>query len=359
MKDNLQIHPQQKDEITLKELILKGSEWFRYLKSKWLIIGMVSLLGAALGFWYATKQRPIYTASLSFALEEEGAGASAAMGLASQLGIDIGGTSSGGAFKGANVLEIFKSRLMIQKALLEPVSLENNKQSLAELYIEANEWRKAWKKKANLRKLEFPVHASQLTRTQDSILGLIYEKLIKSELTVGQKDKKNSIINVDVKSKDELFAKQFTETLAVIVSDFYVETKSKKAKQNLAILERQRDSIRVALNSSLTGVAVSNDEVFGLNPALNVRRVPGIKKEVDVQANSAILTELVKQTELARINLRKETPLIQVIDKPILPLKKEKFGKLKGLVIGGLLAAFLVTGLLIGRKLLKGVMSEL
>lgn len=357
MKDNLQIHPQQKDEITLKELILKGSEWFRYLKSKWLIIGMVSLLGAALGFWYATKQRPIYTASLSFALEEEGAGASAAMGLASQLGIDIGGTSSGGAFKGANVLEIFKSRLMIQKALLEPVSLENNKQSLAELYIEANEWRKAWKKKANLRKLEFPVHASQLTRTQDSILGLIYEKLIKSELTVGQKDKKNSIINVDVKSKDELFAKQFTETLAVIVSDFYVETKSKKAKQNLAILERQRDSIRVALNCSLTGVAVSNDEVFGLNPALNVRRVPGIKKEVDVQANTAILTELVKQTELARINVRKETPLIQVIDKPILPLKKEKFGKAKGLVLGGFLFLFLATCVLIGRKEIKIIMN--
>jgi len=104
-------------------------------------------------------------------------------------------------------------------------------------------------------------------------------------------------------------------------------------------------------------VAVSNDQVFGLNPALNVRRVPGIKKEVDVQANTAILTELVKQTELARINVRKETPLIQVIDKPILPLKKEKFGKVKGLLIGGFLAAFLVTGLLIGRKLLKGVMS--
>lgn len=358
MKDNLQIHPQQKDEITLKELILKGSEWFRYLKSKWLIIGVVSLLGAALGFWYATKQRPIFTASLSFALEEEGAGASAAAGLASQLGLDISGASSGGAFKGANVLEIFKSRLMIQKALLEPVSQNPNK-SLAEVYIDANEWRKAWKEKKNLRNLQFPVHATDLSRMQDSVLGVIYDKLIKAELTVGQKDKKNSIINVDVKSNDELFAKQFTETLADIVSDFYVETKSKKAKQNLAILERQRDSIRVALNSSLTGVAVSNDEVFGLNPALNVRRVPGIKKEVDVQANSAILTELVKQTELARINLRKETPLIQVIDKPILPLKKEKFGKLKGLVIGGLLAAFLVTGLLIGRKLLKGVMSEL
>lgn len=346
-----------KDEITLKELILKGKEWFRYLRSKWLIIGIVSVLGAALGFWYATTQKPTYTASLSFALEEEGAGASAAMGLASQLGLDIGGASSGGAFKGANVLEIFKSRLMIQKALLEPVSLENNKQSLADLYIQANEWRKGWKEKKNLKNIQFPVHATDLSRTQDSVLGLIHDVLLKKELTVGQKDKKNSVINVEIATKSEVFSKQFTETLAVIVSDFYVETKSKKAKQNLAILEHQRDSIRVALNSSLTGVAVSNDEVFGLNPALNVRRVPGIKKEVDVQANSAILTELVKQTELARINLRKETPLIQVIDKPILPLKKEKFGKLKGLVIGGLLAVFLVTGLLIGRKVLNGVMS--
>lgn len=345
----------QKDEITLKELLLKTGDWFRYLRSKWLIIGSVSILGAALGFWYATTQKPTYTASLSFALEEEGAGASAAMGLASQLGLDISGASSGGAFKGANVLEIFKSRLMIQKALLEPVS-HNPKKSLAELYIDANEWRKAWKEKKSLKNIQFPVRATDLTRTQDSVLGLIHEKLMKQELTVGQKDKKNSVIFVELATKSEEFSKNFTETLAVIVSDFYIETKSKKAKNNLAILERQRDSIRAALNGSLTGVAVSNDQVFGLNPALNVRRVPGIKKEVDVQANTAILTELVKQTELARINVRKETPLIQVIDKPILPLKKEKFGKAKGLVLGGLLAAFLVTGVLIGRKMLKGIM---
>lgn len=356
MTDNLQVHPQPKDEITMKELILKGSEWFRYLKSKWLIIGIISVLGAALGFIYATFQKPTYTASLSFALEEEGVGASAAMGLASQLGLDIGGASSGGAFKGANVLEIFKSRMMIQKALLEPANMDN-KQSLADLYIQANEWHKGWKEKKNLRNIQFPVHATDLSRTQDSVLGLIHEKLMKQELTVGQKDKKNSVIFVELATKSEEFSKNFTETLAVIVSDFYIETKSKKAKNNLSILQHQRDSIRAALNSSLTGVAVSNDQVFGLNPALNVRRVPGIKKEVDVQANTAILTELVKQTELARINLRKETPLIQVIDKPILPLKKEKFGKAIGFVLGGFLAAFLVTGVLIGRKEIKRIMN--
>jgi uncharacterized protein involved in exopolysaccharide biosynthesis len=74
---------------------------------------------------------------------------------------------------------------------------------------------------------------------------------------------------------------------------------------------------------------------------------------VDVQANTAILTELVKQTELAKVTLRKETPLIQVIDRPILPLKKEKFGKAKGLFIGGFLAGFLVVLGLIVRRVFK------
>jgi uncharacterized protein involved in exopolysaccharide biosynthesis len=49
----------------------------------------------------------------------------------------------------------------------------------------------------------------------------------------------------------------------------------------------------------------------------------------------------VKQSELAKVTLRKETPLIQIIDRPILPLKKDKFGKAKGIVIGGFLAGFL------------------
>ena len=132
-----------------------------------------------------------------------------------------------------------------------------------------------------------------------------------------------------------------------------METKSKKARMNMAILQKQTDSIRGELNSAITGVAVANDNTFNLNPALNVRRTPSARRQVDVQANTAILTELVKQTELAKVTLRKETPLIQVIDRPILPLAKERFGKAKGIVMGGFLAGFLVVMGLITRKILS------
>jgi hypothetical protein len=41
---------------------------------------------------------------------------------------------------------------------------------------------------------------------------------------------------------------------------------------------------------------------------------------------TAILTELVKQSELAKVTLRKET-LIQVIDRPLPLKKKESLGR--------------------------------
>jgi uncharacterized protein involved in exopolysaccharide biosynthesis len=62
---------------------------------------------------------------------------------------------------------------------------------------------------------------------------------------------------------------------------------------------------------------------------------------------------LVKQPGLAKVTLRKETPLIQIIDRPILPLAKERFGKAKGILLGGFLAGFLVVLGLIVRRLLK------
>jgi hypothetical protein len=179
------------------------------------------------------------------------------------------------------------------------------------------------------------------TRAHDSILGVMYQDLSKTGLTVGQKDKKIAIITIVVNSANELFAKYFTEALVKEVSDFYVSTKSRKSRMNMAILQKQTDSIRGELNGAITGVAVANDNTFMLNPALNVRRAPSARRQVDVQANTAILTELVKQSELAKVTVRKETPLIQVIDRPILPLKREKLGKAEGIIIGGFIAGFL------------------
>jgi hypothetical protein len=332
------------DEISLRELIEKTKEWYFYLLSQWKKIVLAGVLGAVLGLTYSFIKRPVYIATLSFVIEDDksGGGLSGALGLASQFGIDIGGGNSS-VFSGSNLIEFFKSRSMVEQTLLTPVKVDGKTISLAEMYIQNEEWRDKWNNKPKLNGIQFLPNANRkkYSRTQDSIVGVMYTNLSKSNLSVSQKDKKISIINIDMSSTNELFAKYFTEALVKNVSDFYIETKSKKARINMAILQKQTDSIRGELNNSIAGVAVANDNTFALNPSLNVRRVPSARRQVDVQANTTILTELVKQTELAKVTLRKETPLIQVIDRPIFPLKNDKVGKLKGFVFGGILSGFI------------------
>lgn len=351
--------PIDNGEVSLGELFKKGKEWYDFLASKWKVIFLSVSLGAILGLTYSYTKKTTYTASLSFALEDDKSGGlGGALGLASSFGFDMGGTG-GGVFSGSNLTELFKSRSMVEQTLLTPVEVNKKIISLAEMYIQINDWRNSWKKDHRFKDIEFLPNDTRksFTRVQDSILGKIYENLSHGSLSVGQKDKKIAIVTIETSSTNELFAKYLTEALAKKVSDFYIDTKSKKARINMEILQRQTDSIRRELNGAITGVAVANDNTFNLNPALNVRRAPSVRRQVDVQANTAILTELVKQSELAKVTLRKETPLIQVIDRPILPLAKKGFGKVKGIVIGGFLGGFLIVCFLIFRRLIKQLMS--
>jgi hypothetical protein len=357
----MDIKPIENDDISLRELVSKAKEWLVYLFSKWKIIVLFGIIGGTLGFAYSYTKKTIYTATLTFALEDEkgGGGLGGALGLASSFGLDLGG-DGGGIFSGSNLTELFKSRSMVEKTLLSPVYFNGKTLSLAEMYIQDNGWRSKWDDQPQFASIKFLPNSSRKTfsRVQDSILGKIYDNLSKTGLSVVQKDKKVSIINVDVSSNNEFFSKYFCEALVKEVGDFYVETKSKKSRINMAILERQVDSVRTELNGAITGVAVANDNTFNLNPALNVRRAPSARRQVDVQANTAILTELVKQSELAKVTLRKETPLIQVIDKPILPLPKERFGRVKGMIMGGLSLGFLSIFFLIINRLLKQLKLE-
>jgi len=351
---------QPDEEISLKELIAKFSELYHYALSQWKTIALAGTIGALLGLGYSFIKKPVYKAEFSFVLEDEKTGGlSGALSLASQFGLDIGGAGGGGAFAGDNLIQLMKSRTMVQQALLSPLEVKGKKQSLFNYYIDFNDLRHDWSDEPQLSGITYPIHANsaKFNRQQDSILTDLHKDLIKNHLSVSKFDKKLSVINVEVKSTNELFAKAFAEALVAQVSRFYVDTKTQKSAKNLAILQHQADSVRQRLNAAIGGVALANDANPNLNPTMQVLRVPSQQRQVDVQANTAILTELVKNLELAKLALRRETPLIQVLDKPVFPLEVDKVGKLKGLVLGGLLAGILMVVGLILKRIIKSIIS--
>ena len=289
--------------------------------------------------------------------EDKGAGGGlgGAIGLASSFGIDIGGTGGGGAFASSNLAELMKSRLIVEKVLLSKI--DSNNQTLIEYYLAINKLRDSWKGNSKLENLHFDFNRLNFKLEHDSVLKEVYKKLISKEnLNIIQKDKKITILTIEVNSQNELFSKLFCEGLARETSNFYIETKSKKSKINVEVLQRQVDSLRYELNTSINGAAKEIDNVYNLNPAFNIKGTGSKKRQIDVQTNANLLSNLLVQLEISKISLRKETPLIQLIDKPTLPLEKDKIGRFKASILFAFLGVFISIIILVSTRFLRQVL---
>jgi hypothetical protein len=344
-------------QMSLSELLIKIKQTFSFLKSKWLTILLVGVIGLVIGFVFAAIQKVKYNASTTFVLDEGtgngGGGLAQYAGIASMVGVDIGGGGNGGLFKEDNLLELYKSRSVIEKALLGTYS-EGKNQLLIDRYIQIYKLKKSWPTTSDFQNVDFYQYGDKkFSRLQDSIITSIVKDINNKCLFVSKPDKKLDIIQVKVISVDEKFSKCFDNKIVNIVNDFYIQTKTKKSAQNLAILQHQADSIRAALNGALTNVASSIDANPNANPSRQILRVPSQKKQVDAEANKAILTELVKNLEISKVALRKETPLIVVLDEPIYPLNKEKLSKVIAGGVGAILGVFIAVISLLFNKLLK------
>ena len=348
----------------LEVILTKSAEVFKkswkYLLSKWMIIVIFGLGGSALGLVVSLTTKPDYKAHLTFALIENTGGSSGLAALASSFGFG-GLSSSDDAFSGDNLLEILKSRYAIERTLLTPILYKDKKKNLVEVYIESNELHDAWKKSKNkeLRTLIFPIGQKRetFTRTQDSVMYVFYRGIVETgALTVAKKDKKTGIVNVDFTSKDELFSKLFVEKLMTETYKFYKDTRTAQSKANIDMMEVTADSIKRLYESALfKGASYSQ---LNINAAIQTAAVPRIKQENNAQLYATVYAEVLKNLETLKLDLARQTPLVQIIDTPILPLEKDRLGKAKGMIIGGLIGGFLIVFYLLASLYLQGILGK-
>lgn len=349
----------QPEEISIKDVASKVKAAFRHLRSKTPQIIIITIIGGVFGLLYSFYKKPLYTADSTFVLDQSSKmnGMGQYAGLASLAGIDIAGGGGQSIFQSDNIIELYKSRLMISQTLLSKVNIGQKPELLIERYIQFNGLRDKWKEDKQLANLSFSGDPGKFSRKQDSVLLEIIKSLNAKNLSVSKLDKKLSIIIVSVKTNDELFSKEFNVKLVETVNKFYTQTSIKKSYQNVSILKKQADSLRLALDRSLSGVASAIDAAPNANPGMVSLKVPSQKRQIDVQANSAIYGEVVKNLELAKMSLRQDAPLIQIIDQPVLPLDVTKIGKLKGLIIGLFIGLLISVVLVVLTKILKQISS--
>ncbi|MDR2467224.1 MAG: hypothetical protein LBD35_07515 [Prevotellaceae bacterium] len=344
------------DEISLKELILKIREIWSFLLGRWIIICIFGFGFAALGLVYSLMSEPSYIANMTFSVIDKGSSVSGLSALAGQFGFGMG-ASGGSVFSGANMIELLQSRNLIERTLLSELEINGKRDRLINYYREINP-PDPDDIDEDLPVIEFPIGLDRknFSRDQDSLIAVFGAGITEGALSIEKGKKDVSIISMSFVSSDELFAKLFTETLMRVVTEFYIQTKTQNIKVNLESMERRADSMKTEYIKALTSAALFSDE--NLNPARKIMLVEQQKHQTTIQLTGTAYAELVKNIEIMKLDLVQQTPLIQIIDEPIMPLEIKRFGKLKGLVLGGFLGGFLIVGWLLAGYFYKRIMES-
>jgi uncharacterized protein involved in exopolysaccharide biosynthesis len=231
-----------------------------------------------------------------------------------QFGLDGGGSNSSGVFQGESLVKVFLTRNMIERSLLNKVEIRGDSVVLANYLFPQT---KPGKKKV-FKKVQFSADRSKHDLLTDSALYELHKFVLSKMLSVNKPDKRQGIIHVKTTHNDPMVAMRFSETLVQTVSDFYVETLTKKARFNLKVLQEEADSVQRVLNINLEESAIESD--LNVNPIRQTLRITQNRKLIDLQVSVSLYGEVVKNLKLAEIQLRKQTPLIQIIDSPREPL---------------------------------------
>ena len=306
------------DEIRLKDVLnkLKLLKKELFLKKK--VIFLAVLFFSIISLLYSSKNEIIYNANLTFVVEnnKDQGGLAKYAGFASQFGFDLGGLNSA-TFSQSNIIELIKSRKLVQNALLTYHQFDNNtKTSLVDRYID-NKYRSQWKdNNADLLLLEFNQKES-FTLKHDSILGVVYKDLVDNIILVEKSDE-TSILTIKCSSNDELFSKKLAETLVNEVSEYYIHAQTAQARNTLNFIKNRSDSVLIELKIAELNYARHKDSNYGIYKA------EGLIEEIRLQRKVEILTimysEIVKNLEISKVSLLNQKPLVNVIDLPILPL---------------------------------------
>lgn len=353
------------EKVSIKQLILVSKEWIEYLFRRWKAIVLFGLIGGLIGFFYARSQKLLYTAKVTF-IVEEGKGASSGLGglasLAGQFGVDFGGSNQGGLLSGDNILLYFKSSSLAREVLLSQSNISPLR-SIADDYAQVYGLKEKWEKSNKIGKINFPIFKPKViySRLQDSLLQNIVQQINKKQFSVSRIDKKAGFIEVSSVMEDELLAKTYSERIVQKVVERYINLKTHRQYSTVQKLQSQVDSIKNLLKQkTLSGASLQNSSsTMDINPLYKTGTSVATENTLrDKTLLSTIFATATQNLEMAKFTLSQETPVIQIIDTPVLPLKIDKMSRLKAALIGSFLFGFLFILVVVFRRVYTELMRN-
>lgn len=328
----------QEEQYSLKADLQEKWSAILWALTQWKMWIWGTILGIAGAMGYYWLVPATYTARTSFVVEDSKIGGGSAMSaLAGQFGFDISSLIGGGSsmLAGDNVQALLRSRSLIKKTLLTPVDIGSTT-TLADWYASSYDLKEKWLKSSKVGKQIDFTYGKKFTRLEDSLLQRIVKRIVEKELSVAKPDRKLGFFDMVVTMRNEELATRFSTRLLKAATSFYIDTKTRRLATNVQRLQGKADTLEAMLNKKTYSAADAQRLLLDLNPAYATPEVNAEISSRDKLMLSTIYAEIIKNLEISKTALIQETPTVQVVDEPELPLKKNQYHWLLLLVIGAI-----------------------
>ena len=322
------------DEINVIDLLKK-----LYYSRKLIIY--ITIIFSIIGVAYALLLPVKYNSKTVFITQNQETGSSSLSGVASLVGINLGSSSFGGEIPPTMYPQIIES-VKFKRLLLNKV-IDDKSNLTLENYI---------KNHYSIKEIEEQnISDLGMTLNEEKYFKILTEIL---NVSVNQKD---GFISIECEMPNAEYSAKVTKFSRELLQNIIIENKIETARQNLIFSEGQLIEKKKEFDDIYSKLAFFSDS--NLNSVNSFVLNEKNKLESEFQIISAVVEEISKQVEQAKLQLKKDTPVFSTIQEAVIPIEKSSPKRAQIVIIFGILGLIASSIIVLIREPLKNILFEI
>ena len=302
---------------------------------------IISLIFVLTGVAAALLSPVVYSSSTTFINSQtESSSASGLSGVASIVGINIGGMSSGSEIPATMYPQIAES-VQFKRDLLNSYIDEKGQIKLENFLADYNAIEKSVTENNN---------SLFISEYEDVLFNVLNDVI---SISVNQKD---GFVTILANMPESEYAANTCINAREILQETVINNKIKSAKQKLEYSENQLASKRIEFEEIQNKLAYFNDSNINLvtSSVINERD----KLEAEFQIINAVMIELSKQVEQRKLQVSEDTPVFSILKEASMAVKRSSPKRTQMVLVFGFLGFILSSVFVIIKDPLITILKE-
>ncbi|MEI6140237.1 MAG: Wzz/FepE/Etk N-terminal domain-containing protein [Mariniphaga sp.] len=200
----------------------------------------------------------------------------------------------------------------------------------------------------------------KLSENENNLIVLTTEQIkalkILSELIILEVNAKNGILTLTSRMPEAYAAAQLGQRALELLQEYIIEIKIKKAKANLDFIQLRYNEALVKYEAAQQHLALFRDR----NKNVSLATIKTEEEKLISQYNLiySIYSEIAKQLEQAKIQVKQDTPVFTIIEPISVPTQKSKPNRPLILIIWIMLGGIIGTIIVLGREFKSAIIKS-